>query len=102
LIYATKLGRTRFIVRLSGEQNSDRNRTVLIGKDTISISAVGGKGQKYVGTNDDGDLTLTGHSHGMYYGDLNKNFLAQGETGNTDSIQVTQSDGYGEQWELVR
>jgi hypothetical protein len=102
LIYATKQGRTRFIIRISGEQNGDRNGTVLIGSDDVSITAVGGNNQQYVGTSDGGELALSGHSCRLYYSDLKKNFLAQGETGNTGSVQITKSDGYGEEWELVR
>ncbi|RBR09587.1 uncharacterized protein FIESC28_09806 [Fusarium coffeatum] len=104
LIYATKQGRTRFVIRLAGQQqqNGDRNNIVLIDKDFVSISAMGSKGIKYVSTNEDGELILNGHSHGLFYGDLKKNFLAQGQTGESDSVQITQTDGYGEEWELVR
>ncbi|KAF9774145.1 hypothetical protein IL306_007895 [Fusarium sp. DS 682] len=102
LIYATKRGRTRFIFRLDGDRDNDANRVVLIGKDPISISAVGPSPQKYVGVDDNGQITLTGRGGRMYYSDLKKGFLAQGEIDNAGNAYLFKSDGYGEEWELVK
>ncbi|RGP57644.1 hypothetical protein FSPOR_11962 [Fusarium sporotrichioides] len=102
LIHATKQGRTRFIIKISGEGKSDSKGTVLIGSDSVSITAVGGKTEQYIGTNDADKVTLSDYSYHLNYSDLKNNFLAQGETGDTDSIQITKSDGYGEEWELVK
>ncbi|KAF5695080.1 hypothetical protein FDENT_639 [Fusarium denticulatum] len=102
LIYATKQGRTRFTFRLDGERDSDRNRTVIIGKDYISVSAVGGSAQKYVSVNDNGEVVLSGHSCRMYYSDLKNMYLAQGEAGDLKSATVMKTDGFGEEWELVK
>jgi hypothetical protein len=98
-IWATNQGRTRFIFRIDAEE--EKNRTVLIGKDYISIVAVGEKNQKYVSVSDNGELVLGGHSCRMYYNDLKRNFLAQGETSNGSAL-VTKVDGHGEEWELVK
>ncbi|KAI1040282.1 hypothetical protein LB505_003586 [Fusarium chuoi] len=102
LIYATKQGRTRFTFRLDGERDSDRNRTVIIGKDYISVSAVGGSTRKYVSVNDNGEVVLSGHSCRMYYGDLKNMYLAQGEIDNLGNASLMKADGFGEEWELVR
>ncbi|RBR21284.1 hypothetical protein FVER53590_08682 [Fusarium verticillioides] len=102
LIYATKQGRTRFTFRLDGERDSDRNRTVIIGKDYISVSAVGGSAQKYVSVNDNGEVVLSGHSCRMYYSDLNNIYLGQGEADDLKSATVMKTDGFGEEWELVK
>ena len=102
LIYATKQGRTRFTFRLDGDRDSDRNRTVIIGKDYISISAVGGSTQKYVSVNDNGEVVLSGHSCRMYYNDLKNMYLAQGEIDNLGNASLMKADGFGEEWELVR
>ncbi|KAJ4264540.1 hypothetical protein NW762_005742 [Fusarium torreyae] len=101
-IWATKQGRTRFIFRVDGEQGSDKNRTVIIGKDYISIRAVGDGNQKYVSVNDNSEVVLSGHSCRLYYSDLKRNYLAQGDSGTSGSAPVTKVDGYGEEWELVR
>ncbi|KAF4952246.1 hypothetical protein FGADI_6866 [Fusarium gaditjirri] len=78
LIYATKQGRTRFAFRLDRQRDRDRNRTVIIGKDYISVSTVGGSAQKYVSVNDNGEVVLSGYSCRMCYSDDLKNmFLAQ-------------------------
>ncbi|RBQ68747.1 hypothetical protein FVER14953_08682 [Fusarium verticillioides] len=102
LIYATKQGRARFTFRLDGERDSDRNRTVIIGKDYISVSTVGGSAQKYVSVNDNGEVVLSGHSCRMYYSDLKNMYLAQGESGDLKSATVMKTDGLGKEWELVR
>jgi hypothetical protein len=102
LIYATKQGRTRFTFRLDGERDSDRNRTVVIGKDYISVSAVGGSTQKYVSVNDNGEAVLSGHSFRMYYSDLKNMYLAQGEADDLKSATVMKTDGFGEECELVK
>ncbi|KAF4454233.1 hypothetical protein F53441_3233 [Fusarium austroafricanum] len=99
-IWATTQGRTRFIFRIDAED--DKNSTVLIGKDYISITAVGENNQKYVSVSDNGELVLGGHSCRMYYNDLKKNFLAQGETGHSGSALITKNEGHGEEWELVK
>lgn len=102
LIYATKQGRTRFTIRLDGERDSDRNRTVIIGKDYISVGAVGGTTQKYVSVNDNGEVVLSGHGCRMYYNDLKNMFLAQGEIDNLGNASLMKTDGFGEEWELVK
>ncbi|KAF5989052.1 hypothetical protein FCOIX_88 [Fusarium coicis] len=102
LIYTTKQGRTRFTFRLDEERDSDRNRTVIIGKDYISVSAVGGSAQKYVSVNNNGEVALSGHSCRMYYSDLKNIYLAQGEAGDLKSATVMKTDGFGEEWELVK
>ncbi|KAJ4113892.1 hypothetical protein NW768_011422 [Fusarium equiseti] len=102
LIYASKAGRTRFVIRITGQQNGEKNNIVVIDKDSISLGAMSKKGIRYVSTNDDGELVLSGRSGNMFYGDLKKNFLAQGQPGETETIQVTQAIGYGEEWELVQ
>ncbi|KAF4467145.1 hypothetical protein FALBO_5985 [Fusarium albosuccineum] len=100
-IWATKSGRTRFILRIDGSQEKDK--TVLIAKDEISLTAVGGPNQKYVSVSDNGELVLGGHSCRMYFGDLKKNFLAQGEHGMASpSLPITRFEGNGEEWELVK
>lgn len=96
-IWATNQGRTRFIFRIDAEE--EKNRTVLVGKDYISIVAVGESNKKYVSVSDNGELVLGGHSCRMYYNDLKRNFLAQGETSNGSAL-VTKVDGHGEEWEL--
>ncbi|KAF4345055.1 hypothetical protein FBEOM_929 [Fusarium beomiforme] len=102
LIYATKRGRTRFIFRIDVDRQNDANRTVIIGNDSITISAVGPSPRKYVGVDDNGQVTLTGRGARMYYGDLKKGFLAQGEIDNAGNAELYKSDGYGEEWELVK
>ncbi|KAF5557445.1 hypothetical protein FMEXI_768 [Fusarium mexicanum] len=102
LIYATKQGRTRFIFRLDGDRDNDRNRTVIIGKDYISVSAVGGSAQKYVSVNDNGEVVLSGHSCRMYYSDFKNMYLAQGEMDNLGNVSLLKADGFGEEWELVK
>jgi hypothetical protein len=102
LIYATKQGRTRFLFRLDGERDSDRNRTVIIGKDYISVGAVGGTAQKYVSVNDNGEVVLSGRGGRMYFNDLKNMFLAQGEIDNLGNASLFKTDGFGEEWELVR
>jgi hypothetical protein len=37
----------------------------------------------------------------VYYNDLKRNFLAQGETSNGSAL-VTKVDGHGEEWQLVK
>ncbi|RGP81154.1 hypothetical protein FLONG3_691 [Fusarium longipes] len=101
LIRATRQGRTRFIVRISGDQNGDKNGTVLIGSDEVTITTVDSNNQQYVGTTDGRELAMSGSSGSLYYSDLKKNLLAQGVTGNTDSVRIKRTDGYGEEWELV-
>jgi hypothetical protein len=98
-IWATNQGRTRFIFRIDAEE--EKNRTVLVGKDYISIVAVGEGNKKYVSVSDNGELVLGGHSCRMYYNDLKRNFLAQGETSNGSAL-VTKVDGHGEEWQLVK
>ncbi|RFN40536.1 hypothetical protein FIE12Z_13042, partial [Fusarium flagelliforme] len=114
LIYATKKGRTRFVIRITGQQNGEKNNIVVIDKDPVSLGAMGSKGLRYVTTDDDGKLILSGRSGSLFYGDLKKNFLAQGQAGEpekagdtkkageSEGIQVTQAIGYGEEWELVQ
>ncbi|KAF5004295.1 hypothetical protein FDECE_9205 [Fusarium decemcellulare] len=98
--WATKPSRTRFILRIDGSQEKDK--TVLIAKDEISLTAVGGPNPKYVSVSDNGEVVLSGHSCRMYFGDL-KNFLAQGEHGMTSpSLPITRFEGHGEEWELFK
>ncbi|KAM6513338.1 hypothetical protein FALCPG4_015770 [Fusarium falciforme] len=100
-IWATKIGRTRFVFRIDGAQGKDGK--VLIGKDPISITAVGGHNQKHVSVSDNGELGLSGHTCRMFFGDLKTNFLAHGEHGvSSPSLPVTKVEGHGEEWELVK
>ena len=100
-IWATTQGRTRFIFRIDGDH--DDKETVLIGSDQISIAPVGGESsQKYVSVSDNSEIVLSGHSCRMYYSDLKRNFLAQGETGNSGSALITKVEGHGEEWELIQ
>ncbi|KAI1070241.1 hypothetical protein LB507_010246 [Fusarium sp. FIESC RH6] len=100
-IWATTQGRTRFIFRIDGDH--DDKKTVLIGSDQISIAPVGGESnQKYVSVSDNSEVVLSGHSCRMYYSDLKRNFLAQGETGNSGSALISKVEGHGEEWELIQ
>ncbi|KAM5350045.1 hypothetical protein ACJ41O_006550 [Fusarium nematophilum] len=99
-LWATKSGRTRFIVRIDGSGQKDDK--VIIGKDQISITAVGGRNNKYVSVSDSGDLVTSGHTCRMFFSDLKKHFLAQGEHGASASLTISKVDGHGEEWELVK
>jgi hypothetical protein len=100
VIYAgANVGRTRFTFRIDGGQ--DDKKTVLIGTDQISIVAVGGSDQKYVSVSDQSQVVLSGHSCRMHYGDLKRNFLAQGEVLEVTSLKIMKVEGHGEEWELV-
>ncbi|RFN44894.1 hypothetical protein FIE12Z_10875 [Fusarium flagelliforme] len=99
-IWATTQGRTRFIFRIDGDQ--DDKKIVLIGSDQISMAAVGESNHKYVSVSDDSEVVLSGHSCRMYYSDLKRNFLAQGETGNSGSALIAKVEGHGEEWELIQ
>ncbi|KAJ4128981.1 hypothetical protein NW768_007507 [Fusarium equiseti] len=100
-IWATTQGRTRFVFRIAGD--NDDKKTVLIGSDEISITPVGGESsQKYVSVSDNSEIVLSGHSCRMYYSDLKRNLLAQGETGNSGSALVSKVEGHGEEWELIQ
>ncbi|CAF3497139.1 hypothetical protein SNK03_000023 [Fusarium graminearum] len=101
-IWATNQGRTRFIFRIDGDHGNN-NKNVIIASDEISIVPVGGESkQKYVAVSDDSELVLSGHSCRMYYGDLKRNFLAQGETGSSGSALIAKVEGHGEEWELIQ
>ncbi|SCV49576.1 uncharacterized protein FFFS_09112 [Fusarium fujikuroi] len=80
----------------------DRNRTVIIGKDYISVSAVGGSTQKYVSVNDNGEVVLSGHSCRIYYNDLKNMYLAHREIENLGNASLMKADGFGEEWKLIR
>ncbi|KAF4977609.1 hypothetical protein FZEAL_5893 [Fusarium zealandicum] len=98
-VWSTKLGRTRFVLRIEGAKDMDN--TVLIGTDSISIAPVGAR-QKYVDISDEGELVVSGHSSHMYYSDLKRSFLAQGEHGQgSPSLAITKVGESGEEWELV-
>ncbi|KAI6760427.1 hypothetical protein HG530_009287 [Fusarium avenaceum] len=98
-IWATSQGRTRFIFRIDADE--EKNRTVIVGKDYISVVAVGEGNKKYVNVSDNGELVLSGHSDRMYYSDLKRNFLAQGDISNGSAL-ITKVDQHGEQWELIK
>ncbi|RGP76824.1 hypothetical protein FLONG3_5067 [Fusarium longipes] len=52
-------------------------------------------------------ILVNGRLDQMYFSDLKKNYLAHegsgdSETGDSETYQVTQTDGYGEEWELIK
>ncbi|SPJ78318.1 uncharacterized protein FTOL_06707 [Fusarium torulosum] len=87
-LWSSNQGRTRFIFNIDNDCETDKNGTVIISSNLVTITVVGTNGYNHIGVHDTGALLLQAHSERMVYNDLKNKLLAQGWSTDYNVYQV--------------